>query len=224
MSSEQLMKEFGLQGGSDVGDGFNAASGATDGDQTKGNAALGNGYLTNETYEKLKGNARVKEAYAAINGQEAADKKFKDGSISINTMDALFDDLTQAPNPKSEEQAEEAPVNEPVVLSDRAAKAKAYTKAYEDVMLPRQGDYTIKNDQSVLSDFNNTFQLNLAKAKAPQPQQPQILQNAEAEAIQNQAMNYANDYKKAVADTLVPNLAKSGMQAGQAGQRGLNFT
>lgn len=202
MTGEQLMKEFGLQGGSDVGDGFNAASGATDSDQTKGNAALGNGYLTNETYEKLKSDARVKEAYAAINGQEAADKKFKDGSISINTMDALFDDLTQAP--KSEEQAV-SPVNQPVVLSDRAAQAIAGTEAYEKVMLPRQGDYTIRNDQTVVSDFENDFKLNLARAKAPQPQEPQILQNAEAQATQSKVMNYANNYKKAVADTLVPN-------------------
>ena len=44
--------------------------------------------------------------------------------------------------------AEEAPVNDiPVVLSDRAAEAIAGTEAYEKVMLPRQGDYAIKNDQ-----------------------------------------------------------------------------
>ena len=78
-------------------------------------------------------------------------------------------------------------------------------------MLPRQGDYTIKNDQSVVSDFNNAFELNLARAKAPQPQEPQapqILQNAEAQATENQAINYANNYKKSVADTLVPNNSK----------------
>merc|ERR1711966_581897 len=36
-----------------------------------------------------------------------------------------------------------APTKEkaPVVLSERAAKAKAYTAAYEDVMLPRQGEF-----------------------------------------------------------------------------------
>lgn len=201
MTGDQLIEEFGLQQGSDVGDGFNSAAGATDGNQTKGNAALGDGYLTNETYEKLKGDSKIKSAYAAINGQEAADKKFKDGSISINTMDALFDDLTQAS--KQEEQAEE--VAKPVVLSDRAAKAIAYTTAYEDVMLPRQGDYVIKNDQSVVSDFDDQFKLNLARAKAPQPQEPQILQNAEEESNKNQVINYTNNYKMAVADTLRPN-------------------
>ena len=204
MTGDQLIEEFGIQKGSDVGDGFNAASGATDSNQTKENSSLGGGYLTNETYDRLKGDARVKEAYAAVNGQEAADKKFKDGSISINTMDALFDTLTEAPK----EQAPAAPqAQAPVVLSDRAAQAVAGTKTYEDVMLPRQGDYTIKNDQSVISDFNNTYALNLARAKAPQTQQPQaprILDNAEAQATQSQAMNYANNYKKSVGDTLIP--------------------
>ena len=135
MTGDQLMEEFGIQQGDNPGKGFNAAAGATDGNQTKENSNLGGGYLTNETYEQLKGDARIKEAYAAVNGQEAADKKFKDGSISINTMDALFDKLTA--EPKEEQAAPEAPKD--VVLSDRAAQAIAGTKAYEDVMLPRQG-------------------------------------------------------------------------------------
>ena len=206
MTGDQLIEAFGIQTGSDVGEGFNAAAGATDGNKTKENSSLGGGYLTNETYDRLKGDARIKEAYAALNGQEAADKKFKDGSISINTMDALFDQLTS----KEKEEEVAAPVQEkPVVLSDRAAEAIAGTKAYEDVMLPRQGDYTIKNDQSVISDFDNAYKLNLARAKAPQyknePEAPQILQNAEAQATENQAINYANNYKKSVADTLRPN-------------------
>ena len=104
LSGQELIDEFGLQQGSDVGSGFNEGAGATDGNMTKGNASLGDGYLTNETYEKLKGDARVKEAYAGVHGQDAADKKFKDGSISINTMDALFDSLTK--EEKAEAQAE----------------------------------------------------------------------------------------------------------------------
>lgn len=90
----------------------------------------------------------------------------------------------------------------PVVLSDRAAEAIAGTKAYENVFLPRQGDYAIKNDQSVISDFKNDYALNLQRAKAPQPQEPQVLKNAEAEA--SGATQFANDYKKSVADTLRP--------------------
>lgn len=203
MTGDQLIEEFGLQQGGDVGDGFNAGAGATDGNRTKGNKALGDGYLSDKTYNKLKNDSKVKAAYAAINGQEAADKKFSKGGISINTMDALFDDLTKTP------QQEEAPVAapeapKPIQLSDRAAEAIAYTKAYDDVMLPRQGDYIIKNDQSVINDFNNTYKLNLARAKAPQPQEPVALQNAEALKNQEQVINYTNDYKKAVGDTLRP--------------------
>ena len=135
MSGEQLMKEFGLQSGSDVGDGFNAGAGATDGDRTKGNAALGNGYLTNETYEKLKGDARVKEAYAAINGQDAADKKFKDGDISINTLDALFDDLTARANTDKAKAPE--PIKEKVAIkhSPEIQQAKKRVATYENDIL-----------------------------------------------------------------------------------------
>ena len=74
-------------------------------------------------------------------------------------------------------------------------------------MLPRQGDYTIKNDQSVVTDFDTQFKLNLAKAKSPQSSasKPSQLQNAEAEAEQDKVMDYANNYKRAVGDTLRPN-------------------
>lgn len=203
MTGDQLIEEFGLQQGGDVGDGFNAGAGASDDNKTKSNKALGDGYLTDETYNKLKNDSNVKAAYASINGQEAADKKFKDGSISINTMDGLFDDLTKAPTEQAA--AEAAPeAKQPVVLSDRAAKAIAYTKAYENVMLPRQGDYTIRNDQTVITDFTNDYKLNLSRAKAPQPQEPAVLQNADAKQNQAQVMDYANNYKKAVGDSLRP--------------------
>ena len=205
MTGDQLIEEFGLQQGGDVGDGFNAAAGADDNNKTKSNKALGDGYLTNETYEKLKNDSDVKAAYASINGQEASDKKFSNGGVSIDTLDALFDDLTKAPTEQAEDAPEAAPeAKKPVVLSDRAAKAIAYTKAYEDIFLPRQGDYTIRNDQSVITDFNNDYKLNLARAKAPQPQEPAVLQNAEAKQKQAQVMDYANNYKKAVGDTLRP--------------------
>ena len=203
MTGDQLIEQFGLQQGGDVGAGFNAGAGATDGNQTKGNKALGDGYLTDETYNKLKNDSKVKAAYASINGQEAADKKFSKGGLSINTLDSLFDDLTKTPEEQSA--AEAAPeAKQPVVLSDRAADAIAYTKAYENIMLPRQGDYTIRNDQAVITDFNDDYKLNLARAKAPQPQEPAVLQNAEAKQNQAQIMDYANNYKKAVGDTLRP--------------------
>ncbi len=119
---------------------------------------------------------------------------------SYNDVQGALEDVYGAKS--APEAAPEA--KQPVVLSDRAAQAIAGTKAYEDVMLPRQGDYTIRNDQAVIGDFNNQYKLNLAKAKAPQPQEPAVLQNAEAKQKQAQVMDYANNYKKAVGNTLKP--------------------
>ena len=119
---------------------------------------------------------------------------------SYNDVQGAIEEVIGGSAPEAEPESKP-----PVVLSDRAAEAIAGTKAYEDVMLPRQGDYTIKNDQSVVTDFEDQFKLNLAKAKSPQPAEPSQLQNAEAKAEQNKAMDYANNYKKAVGDTLRPN-------------------
>ena len=139
---------------------------------------------------------------------------------SMNDVAGAVQNIYGTNEKAAPEQAPQA--KPPVVLSDRAAQAVAGTKAYENVMLPRQGDYTIKNDQSVVSDFENAFKLNLARAKAPQPQDV-----SPADTKQAETMEYANNYKKAVADTLVPDkisFATSGMQPGQAGQRGLQFS
>ena len=58
----------------------------------------------------------------------------------------------------------------PIQLSDRAGQAIASTNAYEKELLPRQGDATILDDQSVAQDFKDAYSLNLAnelKQKAP---------------------------------------------------------
>lgn len=55
-------------------------------------------------------------------------------------------------------------------LSERSAKAKAYSQAYEEKFLPNSGDYTIKNDQKVAQDFMDDYKLNLKnelKTKTP---------------------------------------------------------
>lgn len=96
----------------------------------------------------------------------------------------------------------EKPEPKPVVLSDTAAKAKAYTSAYEDVMLPRQGDYTVLGDESVITDFGTEYDLQLKRAQRPQTEENMAI--TEEEDRKNFAKNYANDYKKAVADTLQP--------------------
>ena len=83
------------------------------------------------------------------------------------------------------------------VLSNQAAQAIAFTKAYENNTLPTQGDSTIRNVQSPNSNFENSFNLNLGRAQAQQPQEPQVLTNAE-----NNAITYSNNYKKAVGNAL----------------------
>jgi len=75
--------------------------------------------------------------------------------------------------PAQEEQAppaEESGNAAPIQLSQRAAAADAGTAAYEDVLLNRQGDTTIRNDNSPEQAFKNTYQNNLInelKAKDP---------------------------------------------------------
>ena len=202
MSGDELISTFGLQQGSDVGEGFNAGAGATDGNQTKGNAQLGDGYLTNENYEKLKNDSKVKDAYASIHGQEAMEKKFKDGGISINTMDALFDKLTT--QAKEEKAAKEAA--KPIQYSPEAAEAKSYTEAFETDFIERQGDFLIKNDQTVKDDFNKAYEFNMQQYS--QPQTPEVLADAEARRAERRksfdASNFANNAKKNIADGLIP--------------------
>jgi len=68
------------------------------------------------------------------------------------------------PAPESEE------IIKPIQLSSRAADANAYAAAYDNTMLPQQGDATINNDKSVAQAFKNMYELNLTnelKEKAP---------------------------------------------------------
>ena len=158
MSGDELIDMFGLQQGSDVGDGFNSSAGATDDNQTKGNAQLGDGYLTNDQYEKLKNDSNVKSAYASIHGEEAANKKFEDGGISINTMDALFDDLT-AEAPKEETPEPEAPKDDgPIEYSDEILQAKERVKTYEDNILSGKTSRDIYGGNQ---EFKDAYQLKL---------------------------------------------------------------
>jgi hypothetical protein len=115
---------------------------------------------------------------------------------------AILNQWSGGPAVKEAEAVQQMP--QEIVLSERAAEAVAGTKAYENVFLPRQGDYMIGGDESVLSDFEDEFQLNLAKARAPQPEVPQILSNAE-NGTDVKASNFAENFKLAVKDTLRSN-------------------
>ena len=121
---------------------------------------------------------------------------------------------SQAPAAQPQPQQQAQGSNPLIQLSRRAAEANAGVSAFENVYLPRQGDSTIRNDKSVEQDYKNNYQAQLTqelKAKAPGElsSRQQAIQQADAQA--------------AVNDDFGLNLAKSGMQAGQAGQRGLEF-
>jgi hypothetical protein len=57
-----------------------------------------------------------------------------------------------------EPEAEDVPVDNSYKLSNRAAEASAGTKAYEDVLLNKQGTATIGRDSGPEQDFKNAYQ------------------------------------------------------------------
>jgi hypothetical protein len=119
--------------------------------------------------------------------------------------------------PAAEQATESQPEGPPpeVTLSNRAAQANAGTSAYEQVLLNQQGTSTIGGSKKPEQAFKNAYQSNLTnelKAKAP---------GALADKVNDIQQN---DVQSALAnDDYGLNLAKSGMQPGQAGRRGLEF-
>lgn len=146
-NADDLKKHFGLQDGTAEA-GYNASAGATDDDKAKDNDLLGKGYLSNDKYESLKSDSKIKEAYAALHGQSAADKKFKDGSISINAMDSLFDDLTARANTETAVEAEPEKERTPIEHSPEVKQAKERVKAYEDNIMSG------KTSEDIFGDFD----------------------------------------------------------------------
>ena len=96
----------------------------------------------------------------------------------------------------------------PIELSRRAAGAIESTQNYEDA-LPQQGTSTIRNIKSPEQQYKNDYQFNLTndlKANAPG-----ALANTQAQLQEADATKFSL------------NFAQSGMQPGQAGQRGIEF-
>jgi hypothetical protein len=131
---------------------------------TTGTKQLGGGatYLTEKDYNKHKNSDQTWKAYAQVYGEDAAASKREgnEDGLSINAFDSLMDKLGKGKDTAPEK-------DNPIQLSDTAAKAKAYTAAYEDEFLPNAGDYMIKNDQDVKTEFMNSYKLNLSKELKP---------------------------------------------------------
>ena len=131
---------MGYKAGSFDADKFKEVFGLTTVDEgdayTKGSstgskqvAALGT-YMTKQDYNRLKDSDEVWDAYAAINGKKAMEKKREGGDMSINTLDALMDDLSaKAP----QDNAETKEPFQPVEKSEDHLEAEAnYDKHFEN--------------------------------------------------------------------------------------------
>tara|TARA_Y100000289_G_C3899571_1_gene138433 strand:- start:334 stop:975 length:642 start_codon:yes stop_codon:yes gene_type:complete len=152
-------KHFGLES---VSEGDAYTKGSTTG--TKQVGALGT-YMTEDDYNRLKNDDLVKEAYAHLHGEEKMKKKFGKDGISINTLDALFDDLSADPTKEAPKPAAETVGN---TYSDKTAKAKAGVAAFENTILPYQGDYIMgRKDTNPSEDFMNEYVLQLNEYRKP---------------------------------------------------------
>ena len=153
-------KEFGLKS---VAENEAYSKGSTTG--TKQVGALGT-YMTEDDYNRLRNDDKVRDAYASLHGQEAMESKFGDDGISINTLDALFDDLSAGKPAGAGDAAPTEP--EPIIYSDKTAKAKAGVAAYDKVIRPYQGDYIMgRKTTNPSDDFMAEYDLQLDNYRQP---------------------------------------------------------
>lgn len=129
---------------------------------TKQVGALGT-YMSEDDYNRLKNDDKVWELYAKVNGQEAADAKRegnKDG-LSINALDALFDDVSA--KDKADLNAPKEP-EAPVSVSPRLAEARTRVKQYEEDVLGGRtivGAKDAQEQQADASSFLDRYKLKL---------------------------------------------------------------
>ena len=138
--------------------------------------------VPSRTFDKSKN--KLKEGYSWVPSQSNPDPVFrfskttrinkpKDGQKAEYEGYSIYKkDTPPAPVPVPAPVPKPEPTPEPelpIKLSERAAKANAYTDAYERKFLPYKGDY-IFDDQSVEQNFKNQYQTNLTnelKTKYP---------------------------------------------------------
>ena len=137
---------------------------------TKQVAALGT-YMTKDDYNRLKNDDNVWDAYAQVRGESAMEEKRERGDMSLNTLDALMDDLSAG---KADKPVEET-TPEPTKLSNTANKALAYTEAYESFARdPMSDDNPISGrvemqagNLGARQKFMDSYKLNLQKRMEP---------------------------------------------------------
>ena len=124
--ADKFEEVFGL---STVDEGDAYTGGSSTG--TKQVAALGT-YMTKKDYNRLKDSDEVWDAYAAINGEDAMEKKRKKGDMSLNTLDALMDDLSAKAPEEEEESAPEEPFEKIAKSEDHLEAEANYDKHFEN--------------------------------------------------------------------------------------------
>ena len=142
--------EFGLE---TVDEGEAYSEGSTTG--TKQVGAIGT-YMTKDDYNRLKDSDKVWDAYAAINGEEAAKKKRESGDMSINTLDGLMDKLSVD---KPKEKASIGKEKEKYVPSEKIKQAVERVEKFE------QNDYNIFDPADNVSDGDSSAQHYLEQYK-----------------------------------------------------------
>ena len=101
--------------------------------------------------------------------------------------------VQQAPAPEAVVEEEEV-ANIPIQLSNTAAEAIAGSEAYEDYLLPGQGDYTINGDLSPVQEFKDNYQLNLTELLKTDDPSTLASKKAEIEIADQQKAGIENSY------------------------------
>ena len=116
---------------------------------TKQTAALGT-YLTKDDYNRLKDSDQVWEAYASVNGSDAMEKKRKGGSLSVNALDGLMDDLSAAKQEKATEETAKEPFDPVGKSDDHKAAEENYDKHFD-------GDSNPWDTTSAVDSYQSAF-------------------------------------------------------------------
>ena len=140
----ELEKHLGLTGGnSDYSEGSSTG--------VKGNALLGEGYLSESDYKRLLGNDKLKQAFVASGGSA-------DSWSSINDVDTAIDYLTKSDDGGSDTS------DKPVELSPRLATARARVAQYEEDRISGQAAQDLYNpEENPSSGFLERYKLKLGK-------------------------------------------------------------
>lgn len=160
-TAQNFKNQLGLSSRENVGDNFNASAGATDSDKTKANPLLGEGYLSNDDFKRLKNDDKFRDLYMkeSSNWDGSKADRIKSGDfdwdeMSINHMDAFLDRFGSKMNTSEKETPE-------YKKSDVLAQAQARNTAYNEVVQGKQGDVIFGRNPDYAKDFADSYKSSL---------------------------------------------------------------